>query len=49
MNYYHVLIGMKHIDLIPATSEDSAIQIVIMKFGPAKRFSEKDEYRAVRA
>jgi hypothetical protein len=49
MNYYHVLIGAKHIDLIRAMSGEHAIQIAIARFGPAKRFSEKDEYRAVRA
>jgi hypothetical protein len=48
MNYYHVLIGTKHIDLVQALTIDHAIQIVESKFGPANQLYVGN-YRAVRA
>ena len=49
MNYYHVLLGPKHIDLVQAYSGEHAIQIAESKFGRAKTLSSQYEYRAVRA
>jgi len=48
MNYYHVLLGPKHIDLVQAYSGEHAIQIAESKFGRAKTLSSQYEYRAVR-
>jgi hypothetical protein len=47
--YYHVFIGAKHIDLVQAFTGEHAIQIAESKFGPARKYSKDNEYRAVRA
>ena len=47
--YYHVMLGSKHIDLVQAFTGEHAIQIVEAKFGLAKKLSEMQQYRAVRA
>jgi len=49
MNYYHVVLGSKHIDLIQAYSEKHAVQIIEYKFGNPKQYSENHNYKAVRA
>lgn len=49
MNYYHVFLGSKHIDLVQAYTGEHAVQIVEAKFGTAKKLSSQHEYRAVRA
>jgi hypothetical protein len=49
MNYYHVFLGAKHIDLVKAFNGEHAIQIIESKFGLAKKFSQTHQYRAVRA
>jgi hypothetical protein len=48
-HYYHVFIGSKHIDLVQAFTGEHAVQIVESKFGSAKKYSNNDSYRAVRA
>jgi hypothetical protein len=49
MNYYHVFLGTKHIDLVKAYTSEHAIQIIEIIFGPAKKYSAIHNYRAVRA
>lgn len=49
MNYYHVFLGTKHIDLVQAFSGEHAIQIVASKFGNPRLYSSEHNYRAVRA
>lgn len=48
MNYYHVFLGSKHIDLVQAYNGEHAIQIVEARFGPSKKLSKTHGYRAVR-
>ena len=47
--YFHILIGTKHIDLIKASSPEEAIKLIEIKFGSSRVYSDKHEYRAVRA
>jgi len=47
--HYHVFLGTKHIDMVYAFNGEHAVQIVESKFGPAKRLSKDNYYRAVRA
>ncbi len=49
MNYYHVFLGAKHIDLVKAYTGEHAIQIIEARFGTAKKLSTEHYYRAVRA
>lgn len=49
MNYYHVFLGSKHIDLVQAYTGEHAVQIVEAKFGTAKKLSSQHGYRAMRA
>lgn len=49
MNYYHVFLGSKHIDLVKAYTGEHAVQIIESRFGSSKKLSKEHHYRAVRA
>jgi len=44
---YSVYVGKKHVDLVVATSEHNAIEIIEMHYGPSTVFSKKYNYLAV--
>ena len=44
--YYHVMIGIKHFDIVKAINEQDAIRQVEKRFGKASSWSKKNKYCA---
>lgn len=45
-DYFHVCVGKFHIDIVPAYTEDEAINIVYVKWNDM--FPKRAEWRAIR-
>lgn len=44
--YYHVVCGRLHMDIVIARSEEDALQQVEKRFGPSSVWSKTEKYKA---